>query len=92
MPGIVRPDSAKHTPPGTPDGHDRLNGHSSGHVNNNGRFASHGFTSSSNQSVDDLSYRSESHSEPHEHGAAEPIAIIGMGSLILLNCSNHVLG
>jgi hypothetical protein len=81
MPGIVIPDLAKPTPSGTLNGHDRLNGHGNGHVDGDGRFA---FTSSA-QSINDYSYGSEGHSEPHEHGSAEPIAIIGMGSLLFFN-------
>lgn len=90
MPGIISPDSTKPTPFVTPNGHGLLNGHSNGNVNDTGRFASNGFTSSSNQSLNDFSYRSESQSEPHEHGAAEPIAIIGMGSLLLFSYSSYL--
>jgi hypothetical protein len=80
MPGLINPDSAKPTPPGTPNGHGNRNS------NGNSRFVNDGFTSSSDQSVNDYSAGSESHSEAYEHGAAEPIAIIGMGWLILV-CS-----
>jgi len=62
------------------------NGHrhlTNGYANGNGHIKPNGYTSSNDQSVNGDSYESESHSEPHENTAAEPIAIIGMGSLIL---------
>lgn len=68
------------------NGHRQLNGDrhlTNGYANGNGHIKPNGYTSSNDQSVNGDSYESESHSEPHENTAAEPIAIIGMGSLIL---------
>lgn len=59
--------------------HGKLNGNS--HLTN-GHIESNGYTSRNDQSVNRDYYGSESSSQPSENSAAEPIAIIGMGSLI----------
>lgn len=77
------------------NGHAKGNGYINGHVNGNGHIKSNGYTISTDHSVNDYSSGSESHSEPHEHGAAEPIAIIGMSSLMPLvisaECYTNIL-
>lgn len=69
------------------NGHEQLNNNgylTNGHANGNGHIKLNGYTSSNDPSVNRDSYGSESYSERNENIAAEPIAIIGMGSLRLI--------